>query len=102
MSFNIVAHKVGEAGQCSSKRKGVSMATLACKRPLPDTLWRTASKQLCTSHKVPLLDQRCGANPSIVGKTADQHWLEVNFAQITFSHIDILWQHNETPFWTNH
>ena len=45
---------------------------------------------VCTSHKVPLLDQRRGANPSIVGKTADQHWLEVNFAQITFSHIDIL------------
>ena len=39
-----------------------------------------------TSHEVPLL--KTSGHPSIAEKTAGQHCFKVNFAQITFSHIN--------------
>ena len=114
MSLGAGAYKVGGAGQCSSTRKEVSMVTLRATPTrhrhtelfsgiLRDQILKWPETKMgrlqqihfaknCrqatanTSHEVPLL--KASGHPRIAEKTAGQHCFKVNFAQITFSHIN--------------
>ena len=106
MSLGAGAYKVGEKGQCSSTRR---YPWQPCERPLQGTVtlnysveylppntyltlrhrgresWekystKMESKQQGYSKEVPLLRASPPSPSSIVGKTADQHWFEDNFA----------------------